>query len=937
MNKFGSIPRAAVSVVLTITLITGITGSTWAQNISADDFFLELDSLEEEQIIEVLDDIIPETEGNESSGTDDESEGEVGSEVFAPAIQNPEILQEELPEEESTEENAIGEITAPTVIQVEPIGDGTGNTGEDDEDENSSAINLGNEKIVFTSKEDRIKASGFTTNALSLNPGDQIEVTFSDGINVRTSPCITCSEITDIDYVNENHGDPDDTNGAAPQGTRGTIQDGPVDADGYRWYKIEYERKTAGNFGDGKYTGWSADGSYKQVPSNFDIWNDAPYCDEKNPRGPAVRIHWGVSTGRTGYTVYRNGSIYENVLVSDQTFLNNLNVSAGSTYEYFVRARNSSGDITDTERLEVTIPANICSNDTPPQAPTDAKALVISSSDIAFLWQDNADNETGFKIYRSQSGGSYSQVATYGSIAGTGQGEQYNAGGLQPDTNYCFRVYAYNNQGDSGYSQACAKTKQQAGIVPTVTTQEATNKTQNSATLNGTINPNGEASAGFFRWGTTESYGNLTSTGIVGNGTSPEPFSQNITGLQPNTTYHFQIVGTNSSSGSEVFGDDRTFTTLSSGGGSETDPILVTNNATGVACDFATLNGMIDPKGTDSEWYFQWGKGSNNYFANTAKYSISGNSGNRAYASKLSNLENSTTYYYRIVLRQPSTGNVFEGEEKQFTTSVACSDDLTVTKEASVDGVEFKGGATVFGGEKVYYRVIIENTGSASQNTIIKDRLTSPSNGGSLGGITNESIECPNAQCTGSLSSSSGVIVNNLIGGGRVIIRYERTTSDSTIPQDGFSGIIDFAELSTGASDDAIAVIYKNNGAIDPPSPFTLENDPPECDTKDPAGPAVRLKWEISQNATSYEIYRDGVFISNQYDEIFTPSDIDPYDYLTFLNNDGLVEEETYTYYVKAINSAGKLIRMRLRWKYRRVFASVLCHHSPCPITIPLE
>jgi hypothetical protein len=87
MKKFGSIPRAAVSVVLTITLITGITGSTWAQNISADDLFLELNSLEEEQIIEVLDDIIPKTEGNESSGTDDEAESEVGSEVFAPAIE----------------------------------------------------------------------------------------------------------------------------------------------------------------------------------------------------------------------------------------------------------------------------------------------------------------------------------------------------------------------------------------------------------------------------------------------------------------------------------------------------------------------------------------------------------------------------------------------------------------------------------------------------------------------------------------------------------------------------------------------------------------------------------------------------------------------------------------------------------------------------------
>lgn len=51
----------------------------------------------------------------------------------------------------------------------------------------------------------------------------------------------------------------------APEGTSGTVIDGPVDNDGYRWYEVAYD--------DGVANGWSA---APWVPySRFDVWQDA--------------------------------------------------------------------------------------------------------------------------------------------------------------------------------------------------------------------------------------------------------------------------------------------------------------------------------------------------------------------------------------------------------------------------------------------------------------------------------------------------------------------------------------------------------------------------------------------------------------------------------------------------------------------------------------
>jgi alpha-tubulin suppressor-like RCC1 family protein len=96
---------------------------------------------------------------------------------------------------------------------------------------------------------------------------------------------------------------------------------------------------------------------------------------------------------------------------------------------------------------------------------------------------------------------------------------------------------------------------------PVATTLAATSITITGATLNGTVNPNGNAAAASFDFGTGLAYGaNFAATPASVTGTSATPVSVTVSGLHAGITYHFRARGTT------VFGagsgGDLTFTTL---------------------------------------------------------------------------------------------------------------------------------------------------------------------------------------------------------------------------------------------------------------------------------------------------------------------------------------------------------------------------------------
>lgn len=94
-----------------------------------------------------------------------------------------------------------------------------------------------------------------------------------------------------------------------------------------------------------------------------------------------------------------------------------------------------------------------------------------------------------------------------------------------------------------------------AEVLPTVTTDAATDVRATSATVNGTLDESGsEACDCSFEWGLTTGYGNTTTPETKNTG---ETFSAGLTGLVPGTTYHFRAKAVNSSG--TFYGADRTF------------------------------------------------------------------------------------------------------------------------------------------------------------------------------------------------------------------------------------------------------------------------------------------------------------------------------------------------------------------------------------------
>ena len=116
--------------------------------------------------------------------------------------------------------------------------------------------------------------------------------------------------------------------------------------------------------------------------------------------------------------------------------------------------------------------------------------------------------------------------------------------GLQPNTTYLFRLKATNSAA-THYGQLLSFTTQGP---PQIVQQRPLEVGQTTATLNAKIDPSGQPTTYHFEWGEDTSYGNrIPSEGELSLGSESEPISvsTSLTGLAPNTTYHFRVVAEN--------------------------------------------------------------------------------------------------------------------------------------------------------------------------------------------------------------------------------------------------------------------------------------------------------------------------------------------------------------------------------------------------------
>ena len=200
-----------------------------------------------------------------------------------------------------------------------------------------------------------------------------------------------------------------------------------------------------------------------------------------------------------------------------------------------------------------------------------------------------------------------------------------------------------------------------AATPPTATTGPVSSVAPTTATVSGSVNPNGTATTWYVEYGTSTGYGKTTTAASAGSGTTAQAVSASLTSLTPGTTYHYRFVATSTAGTGR--GADGILITSSV-------PAAVTTSASAVTPTSATLNGTVDPSGRPTTWYFEYGT-STSYGTKTPVKDAGSGSGANAVSASVAGLRTGRTYHFRIVATNDA--GTSRGSDLTFVTSAAPS------------------------------------------------------------------------------------------------------------------------------------------------------------------------------------------------------------------------------------------------------------------------
>lgn len=196
-------------------------------------------------------------------------------------------------------------------------------------------------------------------------------------------------------------------------------------------------------------------------------------------------------------------------------------------------------------------------------------------------------------------------------------------------------------------------------------TLPATNVTETSATLNGTVNPEGTlTSECHFEWGTTTAYGSSApcaeSAAVIGEGNAPVPVHADLAGLGGGTVYHFRL---RARIGGEIeTGPDEEFKTKG-------PPVISDEHLAVATSDEATVKALVNPEGFPTTCQVEYGPGTT-YDQSTPVVSIGSDRSRHAILTVLEGLQAGATYHwrYRCVNTAILNAGVTAGEDRSFAT-----------------------------------------------------------------------------------------------------------------------------------------------------------------------------------------------------------------------------------------------------------------------------
>lgn len=194
----------------------------------------------------------------------------------------------------------------------------------------------------------------------------------------------------------------------------------------------------------------------------------------------------------------------------------------------------------------------------------------------------------------------------------------------------------------------------------TLTTGPVENLEPTSATLTGSLTPEGFATKYHFEYGETTAYG--TSIPVPDAETSElgEVLAKaDIAGLRPNTTYHYRLIASNEFGTS--FGADATFRTPGA-------PVITSLPTTEIEFTSATIHAKINPEQRATEYHFEYGT-STAYGTSVPipDGTIPAGATPVEESAALTGLALATTYHFRVVASNAAGQTV--GPDQEFTTA----------------------------------------------------------------------------------------------------------------------------------------------------------------------------------------------------------------------------------------------------------------------------
>ena len=233
-----------------------------------------------------------------------------------------------------------------------------------------------------------------------------------------------------------------------------------------------------------------------------------------------------------------------------------------------------------------------------------------------------------------------------------------NLTNLTANTTYYVRAYATNENGTS-YGEQKSFTTLQNIELPTVTTADVTDITQNTAVSGGNITDDGGAAVTARGVCWSKDPNPTIDNSFISNGNGTGSFTIEISGLTSATTYYVRAYATNSEGTS--YGEQKTFTTLQY----IQLPTVTTTIVTNVTSTTATSGGNVTDDGgaTVTARGVCWSTSPDPTIDDNK---TSDGNGTGAFTSQLTNLTHSTTYYIRAYATN-SEGTSY-GDQKYFST-----------------------------------------------------------------------------------------------------------------------------------------------------------------------------------------------------------------------------------------------------------------------------